>query len=180
MTGGMSGWLASLPVGLLLPIATGWGIKRSMCACMALAVSIEAAQLLTARSCRPPRWRRGDFRRFETELGLVLGNIRYSRDRGRLADYVRGEARFRGVGARSVELINALTDSRLEVPRGEERVDMCKAIEDMREDARNEGARETLVRNVRSMMKNLRISAEQALEALDVPQSERATYIAML
>ena len=109
-----------------------------------------------------------------------MGYIRYSGDRGRLADYVRGEARFRGVGAQSVELINALTDSRLEVPRGEERVDMCKAIEDMREDARNEGARENLVRNVRSLMESMGWTGWEALDALRVPEAERAGVIAML
>ena len=41
--------LMLLPVGFLLPVATGWGFKRSMCACTAFTVSIEAAQLLTAR-----------------------------------------------------------------------------------------------------------------------------------
>lgn len=127
---------------------------------------------------------KGGFLRFETELGLVLGYIRYSGDRDLLADYVDRERRFRSVGAQSVELINALTDSRLEVPQGGETVDMCKAIEDMREDARNEGieqgARETLLSNVRSMVKNLKISAQQALDALDVPEAERARIISML
>ena len=41
--------LMLLPVGLLLPVATGWGFKRTMCACMALTVFIEVAQLLMAR-----------------------------------------------------------------------------------------------------------------------------------
>ena len=128
----------------------------------------------------PASMEEGDFRRFETELGLVLGYIRYSGDKRGLVDYVRGEARFRSVGAQSVELINALTDSRLEVPRGEERVDMCKAIEDMREDARNEGARENLVRNVRSLMESMGWTGWEALDALRVPEAERAGVIAML
>ena len=37
-----------------------------------------------------------------------------------------------------------------------------------------------LVKNVRSMVRNLRISAQQALEVLDVPESERPRIIAML
>ena len=41
--------LMLLPVGLLLPAATGWGLGRCMAACLALAVSIEAAQLVLSR-----------------------------------------------------------------------------------------------------------------------------------
>lgn len=61
---------------------------------------------------------------------------------------------------------------------------MCKAIEDIREEARNEGieqgAREKLLENVRSMVRNLGISARQALDVLDVPKSEQAGILAML
>jgi glycopeptide antibiotics resistance protein len=41
--------LMLLPVGLLLPMVTGWGLGRSMVACLALAAGIEYAQLITAR-----------------------------------------------------------------------------------------------------------------------------------
>ena len=41
--------LMLLPVGLLLPAATGWGLGRCMAACLALTVSIEAAQLVLSR-----------------------------------------------------------------------------------------------------------------------------------
>ncbi len=37
-----------------------------------------------------------------------------------------------------------------------------------------------LLENVRSMVKNLKITAQQALDTLDVPRSEQARYIAML
>ena len=43
-----------------------------------------------------------------------------------------------------------------------------------------QGAKDKLLENVRSMVKNLRITAQQALDALDVPESDRAEIIAML
>lgn len=43
-----------------------------------------------------------------------------------------------------------------------------------------QGARDKLLENVRSMVKNLQITAQQALDALDVPRSEQARYISML
>ncbi|MDO4806087.1 MAG: hypothetical protein Q4A07_02440 [Coriobacteriales bacterium] len=65
---------------------------------------------------------------------------------------------------------------------------MCKAIEDMREEARNEGieqgiergARETLLRNVRSLMESVGWSKQEALDMLKVPEPEQAGIIAML
>ena len=43
-----------------------------------------------------------------------------------------------------------------------------------------QGARDRLLENVCSMMKNLMIAAQQAPDALDVPRSEQVRYIAML
>ena len=43
-----------------------------------------------------------------------------------------------------------------------------------------QGARDRLLENVCSMMKNLKFAAQQALDALDVPRSEQVRYIAML
>ena len=79
------------------------------------------------------------FRKFRTELGVVLGYIKYAQDKDGLTRYMNHESRFKSVGAESVELINELTDSRLRIAEGEETVDMCKAIEDMRAEARSEG-----------------------------------------
>ena len=84
----------------------------------------------------------GDFHKFETDLGLVLEYIRYSRDKERLSSLVAGDARFASVDAQTARLINVLTDSRLDIGPGEETVDMCKAIEDMRREAMDEGRRD--------------------------------------
>ena len=57
---------------------------------------------------------------------------------------------------------------------------MCRISEEIYNEGVEQGARDRLLENVRSMMKNLRITAQQALDALDVPRSEQARYIAML
>lgn len=95
-----------------------------------------------------------DFRRFETELGLVLEYIKYSKDREKLRGLVAGDARFTSVGAESALLINVLTDSRLEIDPGEEGVDMCKAIEDMRNEAMDEGRREGALKTLSELVRD--------------------------
>lgn len=49
---------------------------------------------------------------------------------------------------------------------------MCKVLEDMR----NETAKQVMVNNIQNLMKNLKLSVEQAMEALSVPQTQREMY----
>ena len=62
--------------------------------------------------------------------------------------------------------------------------EMCRISEEIFnegvEQGIEQGARDKLLENVRSMVRNLQITAQQALDALDVPESERAEIIAML
>lgn len=46
---------------------------------------------------------------------------------------------------------------------------MCKAMKDMR----NEAAKETLISNIKTLMQTLKLTADQAMDALRVPQEER-------
>ena len=65
---------------------------------------------------------------------------------------------------------------------------MCKIIEEMRDEARQEGfekgieqgKEENLLQNVQNLMKSLKISAEQALDALMVPADQHDKYLAKM
>ncbi|MBQ9009533.1 MAG: hypothetical protein IJ088_09415 [Clostridia bacterium] len=62
--------------------------------------------------------------------------------------------------------------------------DMCKAMKDlMKEEIQEErvdAAEQERVINIKSMMENLKLSASQAMDALNIPISEQRKYIAML
>lgn len=49
-----------------------------------------------------------------------------------------------------------------------------------RKEGREQGTRDTLLASIRSMMKNLKLTAEEAMGALDIPQSERSKYASKL
>ena len=53
---------------------------------------------------------------------------------------------------------------------------MCKVMEDMR----NEAARQTTVTHIRDIMTNLKLTVEQAMDALNIPESQRNTYIGLI
>ena len=46
---------------------------------------------------------------------------------------------------------------------------MCKVMEDMR----NENTKQVMEKNILSIMKNLKLTVEQAMDALSVPQAQR-------
>lgn len=50
--------------------------------------------------------------------------------------------RFKNVERSAVEIINAVTNSNMKIDEGKETVDMCLAIQEMREESRLEGVKE--------------------------------------
>ena len=81
-----------------------------------------------------------DFIKFRTDLGPVLQFIKYSDDKDKLDEAKNNISRFSGMNPESVELINAVTGSDLKIVVNEEgKVDVCKAINEMRSESRNEG-----------------------------------------
>ena len=53
---------------------------------------------------------------------------------------------------------------------------MCKAMEEMR----NKKEQETIVLNLHKMMKNLKLTLEQAMDALEIPAQDRAFYSSVM
>ncbi len=53
---------------------------------------------------------------------------------------------------------------------------MCKAMEDMR----NETAERTTIENLKSIMQTLKLTAQQTMDALQVPLDKQSSYIAKL
>lgn len=76
-----------------------------------------------------------------SDLGLVLGFIKYAKDKDKLKEYVRERTGFRQLSQEAAALICQIcsVDIGMESERGKGEQDMCKAIEDMKEDARQEG-----------------------------------------
>ena len=63
-------------------------------------------------------------------------------------------------------------------------IDVCKAIDDMRNDAINEGKKEgrddTLMDAIRNLMDTLKLTSKQAMDALKIPAKDRKRYAKML
>ena len=65
---------------------------------------------------------------------------------------------------------------------------MCQALRDLMsdeiekdvEEGRRAGPNDAIFDKIKKMMKNLQISAGQAMNALEIPASEQSKYIALL
>jgi len=61
---------------------------------------------------------------------------------------------------------------------------MCKVMEDMRNEAAREGAKkaelQTTLTHINDIMTKLKYAAEQAMDLLSIPQSQRSTYAGLV
>ncbi|MDE6219187.1 MAG: Rpn family recombination-promoting nuclease/putative transposase [Lachnospiraceae bacterium] len=79
---------------------------------------------------------------FQTNMREIMKYIKYSNDKKRLDEIIGTEQRFKNVERSAVEIINAATNSNMKIDEGKETIDMCLAIQEMREESRLEGRKE--------------------------------------
>lgn len=76
---------------------------------------------------------------FQSSLKEVMLYIKYSKDKQKLRELTRKNKNFRRMERRAAEVISVTTNSRLKIQEGQEVVDVCAAIEEMKMDSRLEG-----------------------------------------
>ncbi len=86
-----------------------------------------------------------DFGKFHTELRLALKYVKYSRNKTRLNEIVHEDSGYRRISKKTADMVNIVTGSKLKYGEREEKVDMCLAIEEMRNDAIAEGRAKGMV-----------------------------------
>ena len=114
-----------------------------------------------------------DFSKFHTELSLVLKYIKYSKDKRKLREMVQEDSAFTTVSRRTADMIRIVTESNhLHYNDGEERVDMCEAIEGIRNDALAEGREEGILSTLGDLVKKGLLTLPQAAEQANMSVSE--------
>ena len=76
---------------------------------------------------------------FQTSMREIMRYIKYANDREMLDKVLNTEQRFKNLERSAAEIINAATNSKIKLEQGKETVDMCLAIQEMREESRNKG-----------------------------------------
>jgi hypothetical protein len=76
---------------------------------------------------------------FRSDLKAVLKFIKHSKDKTELANLVNNNQDYKSLDRLAAQTISVCSGQNFNFPVGEERIDVCKAIDDMITDARNEG-----------------------------------------
>ena len=105
---------------------------------------------------------------FHSNLREVMLYIKYSKDKKTLNKVVKEDIKFQSMERQAAEVINIVTGSKLKYPEGKGDVNMCLAIQQMREESEIKGAV--------LMCKNLGISLaetiKQIAEMFDLSENE--------
>lgn len=124
------------------------------------------------------------FDKFHTELGLALKYVKKSTDKQLLNELVHADEAYRHISRKTADMLNIVTGSNLHYDDGEETVDMCRAIDEMRNDAiaegleqgiekgRAEGKEEGVFRTLVSLVKKGMLTLAQAAEEANMTVSE--------
>lgn len=119
-----------------------------------------------------------DFDKFKSEFGAVMFFLK-KQNVGSMEDWIAEfNERFGIVGHQTAELVNTLSNSKLAIEEVEDErgVDMCKAFERSMKKTEEKKEQETKAVDINKMVKNLKITVEQAMDALEIPQSDRSKY----
>ena len=131
----------------------------------------------------PARIKDADFEKFNSDLGIALKVLKYQ-NKG--ADRLLLDLGGRKVGRPTAEFLNiqAKLGLTFEEPKEEGEIDMCKAIEmrinSERAEATEKATENTLLQNIKMMMKNAHFTLEQAFATLEVPSADQPRLARLL
>ena len=114
--------------------------------------------------------------------------VKYSNDKEKLVSLIQTDDRFQTVERKAAEVMSTVTGSEIKIREEEESVNMCEAIRGIREEGRQEGRQEgerigrerSTLEAIKKMMKTLNITAERAMEILEIPGSDYPKYLSGL
>ena len=107
-------------------------------------------------------------RSLRTDLSLVLGVIKYKKDKDAFCDYIRSDKRFTDLKEVTMRLISELIDRKLDM---EER-NMCKALDDLERIKLEEGEAQGRENAIFELRRKGNLSLEVAAEELNLSVEE--------
>ena len=129
---------------------------------------------------------------FRSDLKAVLKFIKHSKDKHELANLVSNNQDYKSLDRLAAQTISVCSGQNFNFPVGEERIDVCKAIDDMVTDARNEGINQGIsqgrneaanegMKNIIATVRDLKLSKEVAVQQLakryPVSQDEAISFV---
>ena len=127
--------------------------------------------------------------KFHTSLREVLSYIKYSKDADKLAEYMKHNQRMEHLEVSAAQVIKEVTNTKFQIPKGMEEVNMCEAIEVLMNRRETEGIRQGLEQGITqgitqgklSLLKDLvddgTLTMEAAADKVNMPVEEFEEYM---
>lgn len=113
-----------------------------------------------------------EIKEFKSSLKEVMLYIKYSKDKAKLQEISQEDPNFLSMDRQAAEVINVTTNSRLKYPEGKETINMCLAIEEMRNESRLEGEIKGAVETCKNFNKTLEETIQYISDNFTVQQAE--------
>lgn len=113
---------------------------------------------------------------FHSSLKEVMLYIKYSKDKEKLKEVTQKNKNFRSLERQAAEVISTVTNSKLKYPQGQEAVDLCVALEEMKMDSKLEGSVETYREVGFSLQETIQRIAEKFSLSLQKLEEEVKKY----
>lgn len=113
-----------------------------------------------------------EIKEFKSSLKEVMLYIKYSKDKAKLQEIAQEDPNFLSMDRQAAEVINVTTNSRLKYPEGKETINMCLAIEEMRNESRLEGEIKGAVETCKNFNKTLEETIQYISDNFTVQQAE--------
>ena len=121
-----------------------------------------------------------DLDKFHSNLRAVLGFIKYSNDSEALDAFLSKESSLHNLDIEAARVIGVCTNTQIDIDEDAEVVDVCKAVQDMNNKAKQEGRLETLISDVKNVMESFKVDIEDAMKALKVSKEDQAILRKMI
>lgn len=136
---GFSGSDRLLPVITLVVYfgAKAWDAPKSLHEMLAIedAAALRYVADYRINLLEPATMTDADIAKLQTDLKDVFYFIKYSRDKEKLQELIENNEDFHRMKKSTAEVIRTVADADIDFPEGEERIDMCLAIEQMRKES---------------------------------------------
>ena len=114
--------------------------------------------------------------KFHTSLREVLSYIKYSKDADKLAEYMNHNQRMEHLEVGAAQVIKEVTNTKFQIPKGMEEVNMCEAIEVLMKRRETEGITQGKLSLLKELVDDGTITMEAAAGKVNMSVEEFKEY----
>lgn len=114
--------------------------------------------------------------KFHTSLREVLSYIKYSKDADKLAEYMNHNQRMEHLEVGAAQVIKEVTNTKFQIPKGMEEVNMCEAIEVLMKRRETEGITQGKLSLLKELVDDGTLTMEAAAGKVNMSVEEFKEY----